>query len=85
MNEPKPNITELPYAPWLEGALQELVGFPVKGICMFAVTPDGAVYSNYHDISVMDKLTISGLIQMDATTESLIANGQIKPLEEVEG
>lgn len=84
MSEPMPNINELPYAPWLEGALSELVNFPVKGICMFATTEDGSIYSNYHEISVMDKLTISGLIQMDATNDALIANGQIKPVGEDE-
>lgn len=82
MNEERPNLNDIPYAPWLESALQELVTFPVKGICMFAVAEDGCVYSNYHEMSIMDKLTISGLIQMDATTDSLIANGQIKPFEE---
>lgn len=84
MNGNEHDLESLPYAPWLETALQELVTFPVKGICMFAVAEDGSIYSNYHDVSVMDKLTISGLIQMDATTESLIANGQIKPVEEEE-
>ena len=82
MNEDNLNLENIPYAAWLEGALQELVMFPVRGICMFAVAEDGSVYSNYHDMSIMDKLTISGLIQMDATTDSLIANGQIKPIEE---
>ncbi len=84
MSEATPNINELPYAPWMEQALIELIHFPVKGICMFAVAEDGAVYSNYHNISIMDKLTISGLIQLDATNDSLIASGQIKPIDEEE-
>ena len=82
MSETTSNINELPYAPWLEEALQGLIGFPVKGICMFAVAEDGAIYSNYHNVSMMDKLTISGLVQLDATNDSLIANGQIKPIDE---
>lgn len=82
MGEENPNFDEIPYAPWLETALQELVTFPVRGICMFAVAEDGSIYSNYHEVSVMDKLAISGLIQMDATTDSLIANGYVKPVEE---
>ena len=65
------DIKELSYAPWLEQALQELVEFPVKGLCMFAFTEDGAVYSNYHEISMMDKLTLAGLIQQDAMYESM--------------
>lgn len=82
MNETEPNFKDIPYAPWLENALQELIKFPVKGICMFAVAEDGTVYSNYHNVSIMDKLTISGLVQMDATTDSLAVNGLIKNEEE---
>ena len=82
MNEEKPNLEALPYAEWLEGALQELVKFPVKGICMFATTEDGAIYSNYHEVPMMDKLTIAGLIQTDATTESLMANGLIESADD---
>ena len=82
MNETEPNFKDIPYAEWLEGALQELVKFPVKGICMFATTNDGTIYSNYHKISMMDKLTIAGLIQTDATTESLAINGLINSVDE---
>lgn len=84
MSEKKPNFNELPYAEWLENALQELVQFPVRGICMFAIAEDGSIYSNYHEMPMMDKLTIAGLIQTDATTDSLINNGFIKPIEEDE-
>lgn len=83
MNE-KPNLNDIPYAAWIENALWELIKMPVKGICMFATTEDGSIYSNYHDISMMDKLTIAGLIQTDATTESLIANGLVESDEEDE-
>jgi hypothetical protein len=69
------DFKSIPYAPWLEQALQELILFPVKGICMFAVGEDGAIYSNYHDgISMMDKITIAGLIQQDAMMDALHAN-----------
>ena len=82
MNDENLDLENIPYASWLEGALQELVTFPVRGVCMFAIAEDGSVYSNYHEISMMDKLTIAGLIQMDATTDSLINNGYVKPIEE---
>lgn len=84
MNEKELDLKSLPYVEWLENALQELVRFPVKGICMFAIAEDGAIYSNYHEVPMMDKLTIAGLIQTDATTDSLINNGFIKPIEEDE-
>ena len=72
------DITKIPYALWLENALQELIKFPVKGICMYATTESGEIYSNYHNISMMDKVTIAGLIQQDATIDSLVANGIIE-------
>ena len=79
------NINELHYAPWLENALKELVHFPVKGICMFAITENGEVYSNYSDdISMVDKVTIAGLIQQDATIDVLVANKMVKDPEEDE-
>lgn len=68
---------KVPYAEWLERALQELIKFPVKGICMYAVADDGAIYSNYHNISMMDKLSIAGLIQQDAMMDSMAASGII--------
>lgn len=72
---PTNDLNSIPYAPWLEQALQELILFPVKGICMFAVGKDGAIYSNYHDgITMMDKITIAGLIQQDAMMDALHEN-----------
>jgi len=82
MNENE--LNKLPYAQWLENALQELVKFPVKGICMYATTENGEIYSNYHNISMMDKLTIAGLIQTDATVDSMVVNGYIQTEDEDE-
>ena len=79
------DLSKLSYTPWLENALRELVNFPVKGICMFATTENGEIYSNYSDgISFMDKITIAGLIQQDATMETLIANGYVEEPDEDE-
>lgn len=72
------DLSTLHYAPWLEKALQELVNFPVKGICMHAITDNGDVYSNYYQIPMKDKLTIAGTIQQDAMYDSLAANGVIQ-------
>ena len=77
-------LKSLPYIPWLENALQELVKFPVKGICMYAITGNGEIYSNYHDVSMSDKLMIAGLVQQDAMMDSLVANGYIQDQEEEE-
>lgn len=77
------NVFEnIPYAPWLEKALQDLIKIPVKGICIHAITNNGEAYTNYYEISMMDKLTIAGLIQQDAMLDSLAANGLIEYADE---
>ena len=45
---PSNDLKNIYYAPWLEQALQELILFPVKGICMFAVGEDGAMMDALH-------------------------------------
>lgn len=81
---PNNNLNNIPYAQWLEKALQELITFPIKGICLSAITETGEAYTNYYQISMMDKLLIAGLIQQDATLDSLAANGFIE-YEDEEG
>lgn len=76
------NLNNIPYAQWLEKALQELITFPVKGIALHAITTTGEAYTNYYEVSMMDKLTIAGLIQQDAMFDSLAANGLIKYADE---
>lgn len=79
---PNNNLNNIPYAQWLEKALQEIITLPVKGICLGAITQTGEAYTNYYQISMMDKLLIAGLIQQDATFDSLAANGVIEYAEE---
>lgn len=74
---PNPDLSKIEYIPWLEQALQELVAFPVKSICMFAVANDGAVYINYHNVRVGDKIKIAGLIQQNAMIDRLRNEGLI--------
>lgn len=74
----EPNLNEIPYAEWLENALQEMIKFPVKGICMYAVMDNGDIYNNYHNISMADKILISGYIQQDAMLDTMTANGMIE-------
>ena len=75
-------LNELPYAPWLEKALQELINFPVKGICLVATTETGEVYNNYYQVSMLDKLAIAGVIQQDATFDALAANGVVEYIDD---
>lgn len=78
------DIRNMPYAEWLEKALQELIHFPVKGICIAATTDNGEYYVNYHNIPMGDKLTIAGLINQDAMLDTLAANGLISYEEDDE-
>lgn len=81
---PENNLNELPYAPWLENALKELINFPVKGLCFTAIGPQGEVYTNYHEVGMLDKITIAGVIQQDAMLDTLMANGFVEIEEEEE-
>lgn len=76
------DVFSLPYAKWLEKTLQELVTFPVRGICISATGDKGEVYVNYHNVSMADKLVISGLIQQDAMLDTMAANGIVEYVEE---
>ena len=79
------DIRNMPYAEWLEKTLQELVNFPVKGICIAATTNTGDFYVNYHNVSMCDKLTIAGLVNQDAMLDTMAANGIIEYSEDEEG
>lgn len=72
------NLNSIPYAKWLEKCLQDIIKFPVKGMCICALTDRGEAYTNYYEFSMMDKLTIAGLINQDATLDALAANGFIE-------
>lgn len=78
------NLKNIPYAAWLEQALQELIKFPVKGICLNAVTENGEIYTNYYEVPMASKLTIAGIIQQDAMLDTLAANGYIQYADEEE-
>ena len=76
------NLQNIPYAEFLENTLKELITMPVKGICLNAVLSDGSVYTAYHNVSMNNKLTISGLVQQDANLDFLKVNKYIKTEEE---
>lgn len=78
------NVNNLPYAQWLEHTIKDLIDLPVKGLCLNAVLEDGSIYTAYHEVSMQNKLTIAGIVQQDATIDSLTANGFIEIVEEDE-
>lgn len=72
------NITNMAYAQWLEQALRELTTLKVHGIVIAATIEGGDTYTNYYNVSMADKLMLSGLINQDATLDMLAANGIIQ-------
>ena len=82
MSNKPTDVFSLPYAKWLESTLQEMIKYPVKGIALNAITNNGEVYTNYYEITMADKLIISGIIQQDAMFDSLAAAGVIDYEEE---
>ena len=57
---------------------------PVEGICLAAILKDGSVSVDYHNVPMLQKLTISGLIQQDAMLDTMAANGLIEYADEEE-
>lgn len=72
------NITEMPYAKWLEQTLHDISSLPVKGIALLVSTENGDSYANYYNVSMADKLIMAGLIQQDSTLDMLASNGIIQ-------
>ena len=78
MTENKNNITDMPYAKWLEQTLRDISNIPVRGMVVSCILEDGNTYTNYWKTSMGDKILLSGLIQQDAMFDSLEANGIIQ-------
>ena len=72
------NITEMPYAKWLEQTLHDISSLPVKGIALLVSTENGDSYTNYYNVSMADKLIMAGRSQQDSTLDMLAANGIIQ-------
>ena len=79
-----PNLTDLPYANWLEQSLANFVGLPVTAICICTKFENGEVGTGYWDCSMSDKLLFSGIIQQDAMLDTMRENGWIPTDEEDE-
>lgn len=82
-NKPN-NITDMPYAKWMEQTLHDIFEMPMKGILVAGVLENGDTYTNYYSISMADKLLLAGLINQDATLDMMAANGIIKYEEDDE-
>lgn len=77
MNEKSNDITEKPYAKWLEAILRDICAMPMRALAMIGVTEDGDIHNGYYNASAADKILMSGLIQQDAMIDTLEAAGLI--------
>lgn len=83
MNNEK-DITQMPYARWIENTLRDIMDFNINGIALAAIAETGETYISYYNMNMVDKLTIAGLIQQDSMMDSLKANGFISYEEDEE-
>ena len=80
-----PDLTELPYAGWLEEALGQLIqGEPVEAICMLTRTNTGGVAMDCHECTTEDFMLFSGLLQQEALIETLKIRGLVSEEEDNE-
>lgn len=78
------NITQTPYATWLEQTLRDISEVPVSGIAILGIFEGGETYTAYYNVPMADKLMLSGLINQDATLDMLAAQGVISYEDEEE-
>lgn len=76
------NITEMPYATWLEETLRDISTMPIEGIAILGVLEGGETYTAYYNVPMADKLLLSGLVNQDATLDMLAAQGIINYADE---
>lgn len=80
MNENSNDITEKPYAKWLEEILSDICAAPIRALAMIGITDDGKMFNGYYNASVADKILMSGLIQQAAMIDTLEAAGLINTI-----
>ena len=79
------DLTELPYARWLEKTLGRLIqGEPVEAICMITKTNTGEVAMDCHECTMEDFMLFSGLLQQEALIETLKIRGLVPEEEDDE-
>lgn len=84
MNSESRNITEMPYAQWLERALRDISDLDIRSIAFVGVLESGDVYTSYYNAQMTDKLVLAGIINQDAMMDTLEANGVIEYVEDDE-
>lgn len=87
------NLQQLPYAEWLEESLRNIIGKPVKAICIITKVQEEPIDEDdsgeeigcgYWNATCADKLTFAGFLQQDAMLDTLKLNGYITDDEDEE-
>ena len=87
------NLNQLPYAEWLEESLRNIIGKPVKAICIITKVQEEPIDETdtgeeigcgYWNCSMVDKMAFAGFLQQDAMLDTMRANGYITDDEDEE-
>ena len=70
-------ISKLPYAAWLEEAIETVVGVSPKSICIAATAHDGTTFTGYYNADAQDKAVFSHHIQSDVTMDIIRNNADM--------
>lgn len=65
------------YASFMEETLKGMMELPVEGICVVTKLKGGAMFANFFNSKMMDKIAYAGIIQQDAMLDMLKANNYV--------
>ena len=65
------------YATFMEETLKGMIELPVEGICVVTKLKGGAMFANFFNSTMVDKIAYAGIIQQDAMLDLLKANNYI--------
>lgn len=68
------DVRKTKYAEFLENMINHIMANKPRAIAVAYIVEDGGVGCGYFDCSMCDKLTMSGMIQHDATMDDIAAN-----------
>ena len=68
------DITQQPYAEWLEASLRELVDLHPRTIGIVCIMPDGTTGTQYFNADNRDRTVMCEALQIDSLEELIKAN-----------
>lgn len=77
------DLTNLPYADWLERSLQNIVSSDVQSICIMTKTKSGVVGTGYYECAAIDKLLFASYLQHDAVIDTMTTDETMEDEEDL--